>query len=347
MKRLILILLLGFFGLIVHAQDNKGQIIENRIKYIYSLKSLVDNNIWIGFSDKEYDVPLIYYTNSTCYIANPTENFLDSYKPNLLYNSDGLKIFETKLLDSIPFHMSASIILGDSTSDYNYRVPYLKCSSFEITKSIIPDVNSTEEWITMIIHEYFHGFQYRHASFLDYFDKNVVYIPADSLKKAYSNNLWFKDYVDKENDFLLLAIASDDIKEAYAYIDSFLNLREKRRLLSIDSLNFDIGNIEQTYETMEGTARYVEYSLYGQFALLDKNEKLLLSDSSFFFYEKFRKYNIENDQWLFHSSKTTYFYATGFNIARLLDKLGIEYKTRLFKESGLSLEKILKTAVKK
>lgn len=342
MKKLTFILLLVFFGLIVQAQDSEEQIIINRIKYIYSLKSLVDNNIWKGFSDVEYNVPLLYYSKSNCYIANPTKKFIESYNPNLLFKTKGLKLFKTILLDSIPFHMSASIILGDTTSDYNYRVPYLKCSSYEITRNIIPDVNSTEEWITMIIHEYFHGFQYRHKSYLDYFEKKVVNIPADSLKKTYKNNEWFKDCVDKENDLLLLAIATNDIRETYTYIDSFLQLRKKRRLLTLDSLNFDISNIEQTYETMEGTARYIEYQLYRQFALLDKNDNLLLTDSSFHSFEKFRNYNIENDQWLFQTRKTTYFYATGFNIARLLDKLGIDYKTRLFKESGLSLEQILK-----
>lgn len=342
MKKLTFVFLLVFIGLTVQAQVNNEQIILNRIEYIYSLKSLIDKNIWNEFSDKNYDVPLVYYTDSNCYIANPTDNFIDSYKPNLLFKSKGLRIFKTILLDSIPFHMSASVIFGDTTLDYNYKSPYLKCSSFEITKNIIPDVNSTEEWVTMIIHEYFHGFQYKHKAYLDFFEQKVANIPADSLKKIYLNNPWFKDYVDKENEFLLSAIASNDRKEAFAYIDSFLQLREKRRLLTLDSLNFDINNIEQAYETMEGTARYVEYKLYSQLALFNTNDKLLMSDSSFHSYEKFRNYDFENDQWLFQTRKTTYFYATGFNIARLLDKLGIEYKAKLFEESGLSLEQILK-----
>lgn len=48
------------------------------------------------------------------------------------------------------------------------------------------------------------------------------------------------------------------------------------------------------------------------------------------------------DQWLYRSDRTTYFYATGFNMVRLLDTLNIKYKTRLFNEGGLSLEKLLK-----
>jgi len=100
--------------------------------------------------------------------------------------------------------------------------------------------------------------------------------------------------------------------------------------------------IEQSYETMEGTARYVEYSLYSNFAGKKPNNNLLKTDSSYHSYQYFRNYNIEKDQWLYLSDKTNYFYATGFNLVRLLDKLKIKYKTRLFNEGGLSLEQILK-----
>jgi hypothetical protein len=36
-----------------------------------------------------------------------------------------------------------------------------------------------------------------------------------------------------------------------------------------------------------------------------------------------------------------FFYATGFNMVRLLNKLKMPYKSRLFNEGGLSLEQIL------
>ena len=57
---------------------------------------------------------------------------------------------------------------------------------------------------------------------------------------------------------------------------------------------------------------------------------------------KFKNYNLQKDQWLYLTNKTTYFYATGFNMARLLDKLGIEYKSRLFKDGKITLKNILK-----
>jgi hypothetical protein len=93
---------------------------------------------------------------------------------------------------------------------------------------------------------------------------------------------------------------------------------------------------------MEGTARYVEFSLYKDFAIRKPDESLLKSDSSFKSFAKFKNYNLQKDKWLYLTDKTTYFYATGFNMARLLDKLGIEYKSRLFKDGKISLEDILR-----
>lgn len=67
--------------------------------------------------------------------------------------------------------METNISLGDSTPDYNYKAPFMNCSSPELTDRFIPDVHSTEMWATMVMHEYFHGFQFKHAQFLDFYKK--------------------------------------------------------------------------------------------------------------------------------------------------------------------------------
>lgn len=108
-------------------------------------------------------------------------------------------------------------------------------------------------------------------------------------------------------------------------------------------LSIDIEPYERCYETMEGTARYVEYSLYKLFATMEADKKLAGSDTSYKSFAKYRNYSIEKDEWLYLIGKTTYFYASGFNMARLLDKLAVEYKSKLFKQGSLSLEVLLKT----
>lgn len=322
-------------------------IIFNRLEFIQNLKSEIDKNIWKGINNKEFDVPLIYYTDTTCYVLNPTQKFNNIFSPKLVFENNETKIFKTdSLLDNVEFHMETGILLGTTIPNYNYKSPFMNCSSLEITKKIIPDISSTELWITMIMHEYFHGFQFKHPVFIHYFEKNIANTPADSLKKIYEETPWFKESVDKENEFLLTAIATESKLEISKSIHSFFELRKLRRERTKKQLGFNIETIEKNYETMEGTARYVEFKLYELFSKLEPNIKLIECDSSYHSYEYFRNYSIENDEWLYLSEKTTYYYAIGFNTARLLDKLGIEYKSRLFNENGLTLEDILRKEIK-
>jgi hypothetical protein len=51
----------------------------------------------------------------------------------------------------------------------------------------------------MVLHEYFHGFQFKHPTDLDYFEKNIA-MSDDTLRNIYKSKEWFKESVDKEND---------------------------------------------------------------------------------------------------------------------------------------------------
>lgn len=321
--------------------EGKDQVIFDRIEYVYNLKSFIDKNVWVGFDDKKFDVPLIYYTDTSCYVANPTERFINRYNPNLVFENNHLKIYEIFLLDSVPFHMEVSASF-DSVEDYTYKSPFMKCSSVEITNKLIPDVPCTEVWATMILHEYFHGFQFKHPKFFDYFSTTSAYIPSDTLRNIYSHNKWFEEDINKENELLLSALSSNDSIEISSLISSFFQLREQRRNNTKKLIKFDIKPFENIYETMEGTARYIEYNLYNKLPAKQLTAKLMKSDTLYGSYAYFDNFNLEEAQWLYKIGRN-YFYVTGFNIVRLLDKLKIEYKSRLFNEAGVSLEEILKT----
>ena len=321
--------------------DNDQKVFD-RIEFIFNLKQDIETEVWKSFTDKHFDVPLIYFTDTTSFVANPTEKFLSTFKSKLVFENRQIKIYKTEQrVDSLPFHMETGLTLGTPTEEYNYHSPFMKCSSYEEVFKTIPKVLSTEEWVTMIMHEYFHGFQYKHQTYMDYYEKNIVQIQPDSLTTIYKNNSWFKTSIDRENNLLLKAINETDNTKTEQFIKSFFEVRIQRRTKTKKKIKLDIINYEKCYETMEGTARYVEYSLYKKFSTIRPDYKLLKSDTSFKSFKKFRNYKIENDKWLYLTEKTTYFYAVGFNMARLLDKLKIEYKTKLFNEGGLSLEDIL------
>lgn len=337
----LLFLILLCFSCKQKKEEAENQVIVDRIEYVYNLKSLVSNDIWENFNNKLFDVPLIYYADSNCYIANPTEKFINQYKPEFVFKNNKIEVYKTLLLDSIPFQMAVTVSF-DNVEDYSYKSPFMKCSSPEITNKIVPDVPSTEVWATMVMHEYFHGFQFKHKKYLDYFEKNIVLLTQDTLKSLYSQHKWFKESIDKENNLLLSAIRSTDTTEIKVLIDSFFKLREQRRVNTKQKLNIDIKPIEEIFETMEGSARYVEYNLYDKFITKQPDIALLKSDTLYHSYSYFKDFSFEEAQWLYRTG-STYFYAIGFNILRLLDKLEIEYKSKLFYEGELSSEKILRT----
>lgn len=343
LTKTIIILILTIVLYSCKETSKHEKIIIDRIEYIYNLKLLIDKNTWTDFSNSEYDVPLVYYTDSNCYVTNPTDYFIDLFNPELINKNNTLSIYKTKLLDSIPFHMETEISLGDSISDYNYKTPFMNCSSPELTSKFVPDVHSTEMWATMVMHEYFHGFQFKHAKFITFYEKNIN-VSADTLKVLYKNNEWFKKSIDKENNLLLDALDSETNSEIQISIIEFFNIRDKRLKQTSELLNSNIKMIEKNYETMEGTARYIEYNLYNKFASIEPNVNLQKSDSLFQSYEYFKDYTLTKDKWLWMSS-ANYYYATGFNIARLLDKLKVDYKSKLFNEN-IFLDDILREQIK-
>ncbi len=324
--------------------QNTNKVIFDRIEFVFNLKQTIDNKIWASFNEKKYDVPLVYFTDSSSYAANPTERFLSTFKSKLVYTSKRIKIYKTNnIIDGLPFHMFTGMSTGTPTKKYDYHSPFMKCSSFEIAKRAVPEILSTEEWVTWISHEYFHGFQYKHTSYLNYLEKSISTVNRDSLQSIYKRNAFYKLGIDKENNLLLQAINETNIQKMNIAIDSFFLLRQSRRMLAKEKMGYEIEKYEKTYETMEGTARYVEYSLYKEFENKQPDNNLIKSDSSFKSFNQFKNFKLDTQQWLYITEKSgQYFYASGFNIARLLDKLQVEYKLKLFNKGGLSLEEILK-----
>jgi len=341
--RLIILFLVTALFSCQQKSKHREEIIFNRIEYIFNLKPLIAERFWKNFDDPSYDVPLIYYTDSSSYVANPPEEFISYYKPELVFQNQQINIYKTlKRYDDRPFHMETSFDIGDTTKGIDLSTPIMNCSSFEVTSKNIPNTSCTEYWVTMVIHEYFHGFQYKHKSYFDSTLKYSSIVSEDSLAQICSQNIWFNEKIKLENAYLLKALKTTDSKETQNYIDSFIDVRSQRRAQTKDEMSFDISEYEKIYETMEGTARYIEYKLQTTFSTKRPDEKLAATDTAYHSYKYFEDYKIENDPWLYTTSDK-YFYATGFNIVRLLDKLNIDYKPRLFKEGNLSLEDLLIT----
>ena len=63
----------------------------------------------------------------------------------------------------------------------------------------------------MIVHEYFHGFQFKHKPYINNTLKKTSSVTEDSLSKIFKNNIWFQEQIKTENEFLLKAIQSKNV----------------------------------------------------------------------------------------------------------------------------------------
>ena len=310
MKTIAMILLLVT---VTSAQGHNKDV--ERLQYVYALKEVINDSVWKGVADKQYDVPLLYYADTCCYVVNPTEKFLAKYPSVLVHSDNNIQIYQTEKVDDKPFHMH--VTFTDEESNIDYRTPFMRCSSLEQTSKTIPDVTSVNEWATMVMHEYFHGFQFKNDGYLDIYDTITNAVLPDTLIELAASHDWCRESITQENDFLLKAIDANDIEASRAYIQSFFELRNERRERVKKELCIDIVALEQLYETMEGSARYIEYCLYRHFG----------------------DFNLSDAKWLYTVGRK-YYYATGFNLLRLLDKLGIEYHSHIFADVA-SVEKCI------
>lgn len=224
----------------------------------------------------------------------------------MIHCDNNIQIYQTEKVDDKPFHMH--VTFTDKESNIDYHTPFMRCSSLEQTSKTIPDVTSVNEWATMVMHEYFHGFQFKNDGYLDTYEAITNAVLPDTLIALAACHDWYRESITQENDFLLKAIDANDIEASRAYIQSFFELRNERRERVKKELCIYIVALEQLYETMEGSARYIEYCLYRHFG----------------------NFSLSDAKWLYTVGRK-YYYATGFNLLRLSDKLRIDYKYLIFK----------------
>lgn len=275
---------------------------------------------WPGFDDPQYDTPLLYLTDSVCYAVNPEEPFRAQHDARLVCRTAECAIYKTTLPDSQPFHMETQYDFGD-TMAYNHRIPYLFCSSPEITRSVETSVTDDTYWLPMVLHEYAHGFQLQQPGYLEAFREAIVDVPEMEMAALHKQYDWLDKAVRAENRALLEALDADGGAERDACVARFRGLREARKQRMAAELGDSVVRTEAVYEAMEGMARFVE-----------AQAGIALGSYS------------EADAWLFDTDSAGYFFATGYNLIRLLDRCGAN-KSQLFTGHIRPLEDFLTTSV--
>ena len=270
-------------------------------------------DVWPEFGAPEYDVPMLYYTDTACYGLNLPPDFGDSLGARLVHEQPGFRLHKMPLPDSLPFHMETSLEFFDSTRS-DYLRPYIVCSSPEIVVRMVPDVTSDQAWIPMVLHEYAHGYQYSHRAFCRNVADKLPSLPENELERLHKRIDWFDRAIRAENEALLEALSAEDSTLRAACIHTFLTRRAARKERMALELGDSTVRDEEVFELMEGMARYIEAE--AGFHLGSYSEK---------------------DTWLYDTDRSGYFFVTGYNLMRLFDRMGID-KQLLYVDSIRPLE---------
>ena len=185
----------------------------------------------------------------------------------------------------------------------------MECSSPEITIQAVPSVKTYEEWYAMLMHECFHGFQYKHTVFWNKMLASTPenFISSDSLKTLRRNYEWYRDMLSKENALLKKAYEASGIHEVRHILSDFFSIRDERLKTVQDRLGLDIIEFYPIIETVEGSARYIEYCLA-------------------------REQGITDTDWMTNLDSNSCYYASGLYLMLIMDKFGIPYKDELFQK---------------
>ncbi|WP_111599258.1 hypothetical protein [Chitinophaga skermanii] len=301
-----------------------------RIHLVESIYQQVATQHWPELAQAP-KVPLVYIEDSIAYLA---------YAPDSLVKKVNAKrvACEHLSLYAFPaphfaheFHMEMGIDFLDSCA-LNYLTPVMYCSSVEVTQHFIPTTKSTEDWAAMVAHEYFHGFQFQHKNIRDFVREEMANtMTADSIHAFYTDVDWFKQSIDKENALLLKALQVSTRDSVEKCLLAFRITREQRREEFQRTYEYDIAMYEDYFEKVEGSARYMEFAVLNSYAQQPAADQLAQVDTLFHHYNDYKNFDFHKEPWLFKTQRSAkYFYATGFNQLRVLDKLKINYKKAFF-----------------
>ncbi|MFN1834244.1 hypothetical protein AB2B38_003185 [Balneola sp. MJW-20] len=315
---------------------------SERMLFVMAVKENMGDSIWPAF--KQHIGPFIYFNGDKSEVFFPSSQVLDKLDDHNRYSEDYVL---TQRTDSIPFHFEVMISFNEEDSArHYYDHPVQQVLSVEETEQFIPSVQSTEMWSTMVIHEMFHQFQYVNPGYGTYAKNQIGNLPYDirDLMEMSHGNEAFLSAVQKENEFLLQAISEKDETKMRAHLEDYLQSR-KERIKQFFGQNDTLETVENYYILQEGSARYAEYQSMRVLNRFSKNKEDhdIAEDPMFKDFSEFEELDLTHPDFSFltYAGAPDYHYALGFNTLRILDILGIEYKSTLLGRPDIPLHEYI------
>lgn len=316
--------------MIMSKAQNRDEVIR-QIEYFDKVKKYATKSkIWPEFGSPKYEADLVFFTAEKSYlIGRPILKTLKK-KPLKTYRTQQIVVEETERLDTLAFHMETAYESQNKTQLW-YHYPAILCSDYDTTRQYVEDVSTPQIWAAMVLHEYFHGFQFRHPEFIRFANDSIT-VSTRKLQSYYDKYPWFKKSVDEENQLLLECLNSNDVSQIKKLFKNYKAKRIERLSAFKEVEKFDLTIQEEFLEKMEGSARYMEYQLYQIFKDIPIDKKLAEIDNKYDF-SGVKKFTLEDKPWMYQSTSIRYYYSTGFNMLRLLDQLKVSYKANFFDDN--------------
>ncbi|GEJ45949.1 hypothetical protein [Chryseobacterium sp. ON_d1] len=316
-------ILLLFFFTNSFAQSYSDSLAYERLKYVQDVKNFIAQRVWKDFENNR--VTQIYFTESYSYFFTADPKVLEKVKQKTT-PLKGIDMIKSERIDKNPFHMETAAEFTDSTALY-YQKPIVIFSDFETAKEYVSDLQNLQKWASMVVHELFHGYQLQHTATVKY-SNQIIHLRGSQLQKIYLEQKWFAESIKAENNLLINLLKVKSKKELQKGLVQYISLREARQKKAESILEgFSIN--ENFYEKIEGSAKYVELALLENYRYFPENEFILTNDSA---YKKnaYQNFKLDEEPWQYQTEGINYFYSTGYNLIRILDKLKVDYKSNFF-----------------
>lgn len=315
---------------------------KREVQEIYQIKSNLGKEIWFGFESA--DIPIILFNDKIEFLFSIKENYPSWEQIEKSEANTKLNIYKRYSKKPQAFAVKVDKEWTGSIGTYKkINKTYIEGVRNElpsILNMIIPYkliILPRDFHVTFAIHEMFHAYQA-----ISNEEKFISAEESHKELKAYPyDNQSFIDRWNKEGELLTKALNSTKREEIISYLKEFIKVRDERRKKS--SLSQGMTGAEKRLEWLEGLAKYVEIRTY-EIASEEKNNKLNYKyrEGQPYWKQEFKRL----EKSLGKIDGDFRFYLSGMAQARILDKLGYEWKETIM-ENDIYLEDIIREILSK
>jgi hypothetical protein len=250
------------------------------------------------------------------------------------FDAEGRDLSTAQLLERMPAaaHVDEP---GARNSDLPARHPWLLLGSLEALMRYHPafEQSSTEEWLSVAMHEYFHACQMRQSGFANTLHRiNTHELDAKPLAALYTRDARYRGLVQREYAHLVAAARAPLTQpETRQALRAWRNLyRQRRAQLAAQTQGEKLIESDSLFTYLEGVARYVESTFLVEAG--QHPSSTIAGDARFHRFAKWE--NLGYAAMPNRQLDPEYYYALGFHLGLLLDRIDPNWKRDVAAEAG-------------